>query len=97
MNRFLGHLDLKKSSIALTKIKRRIEHGLEDLWGSLEKRHLYTQPIDRKELRVVGLKRTGNHAILKWIKSQQVGAIEHLNNVKPNENPFSHTDILRRS
>ncbi|MGB7058217.1 MAG: hypothetical protein WBD58_10980 [Geitlerinemataceae cyanobacterium] len=70
------------------KIKSRIKHGGEDLLGLIQKTHLYSSIINQKEIRAVGLKRTGNHAILKWVKSQETGVVEHLNNVKPNENPF---------
>ncbi|MGB7272584.1 MAG: hypothetical protein WBC69_04760, partial [Geitlerinemataceae cyanobacterium] len=70
------------------KVKSRIKHGGEDLLGFIKNKHLYSSIINQKEIRVVGLKRTGNHAILKWVKSQETGVVEHLNNVKPNENPF---------
>jgi hypothetical protein len=41
-------------------------------------------------MRIVGLKRTGNHAITTWILEQQklTGKVAHLNNVKVNENPY---------
>lgn len=81
-------LNSNKISDFLKKTKTRIKHEKEDLFNLIEKRHIYSQVINQKEIRVVGLKRTGNHAVLKWIKSQQSGVVEHLNNVKPNENPF---------
>ena len=70
------------------KVYRKIDHFREDLWRTIARKPLDLTIVNQKELRVVGLKRTGNHAVLKWIKSQQSGVIEHLNNVRPNENPF---------
>ena len=44
--------------------------------------------INQKEIRVVGLRRTGNHAIINWIEKQQKGKCIHLNNIEVNENPY---------
>lgn len=44
--------------------------------------------INRKEIRFVGLQRSGNHAIINWILSQIAGKVLFLNFVKPNTNPF---------
>ena len=48
--------------------------------------------VNQKEIRVAGLRRTGNHAIVSWIQEQQkiMGSILHLNNVKINENPYRY-------
>jgi len=57
--------------------------------------------INKKEYRVVGLKRSGNHVIINWIIKQQPGTVVFLNNVPPFRNPYtSHsTDgkIIRRA
>ena len=45
----------------------------------------------------MGLRRTGNHAVLNWIMSQQAGEVFHLNNVAPGTNPYRYKrDNLRR-
>lgn len=48
-----------------------------------------TEIINQKELRVLGLRRTGNHAIINWIEKQQTGVI-HLNNLRVDENPYKY-------
>ncbi len=40
-----------------------------------------------REIRFVGLKRSGNHAILNWIIRQSRGSLMHFNNVRP-EDPY---------
>lgn len=53
--------------------------------------------INQRELRVIGLRRTGNHAIINWITQQQPGTTQHLNNVAARTNPYRHkADNLRR-
>lgn len=37
------------------------------------------------ELRVFGIRRTGNHAVLSWIMDAQPGVVVHLNNVRVHE------------
>ncbi len=53
--------------------------------------------INQKEIRVTGLRRTGNHAIIHWIEQQQLGHVRHLNNVAAGTNPYRHkANNLRR-
>ena len=44
--------------------------------------------INDKEIRVIGMKRTGNHAIINWIFSQLEETKCFLNYVAPSKNPF---------
>lgn len=44
--------------------------------------------INQKEIRVIGLRRSGNHAIINWITKQVSGSVVHLNNLRPEENPY---------
>ena len=47
------------------------------------------QPIvNQKEIRVTGLRRTGNHAIIGWIRAQHKEPTCHLNNCPPTVNPY---------
>lgn len=46
--------------------------------------------VNKKEIRVVGMRRTGNHAILTWIEHQLSGEFFHLNNVWAGKNPYRH-------
>ena len=53
--------------------------------------------INQKELRVVGMRRTGNHAIITWIERQQPGTAYHLNNIAAGTNPYRYkSNNLRR-
>ena len=70
------------------QVARAVSHRLEDTYRQL------TQPVEeiinQKELRVVGLRRTGNHAIITWLEQQHTGVVRHLNNVKAGENPYRY-------
>ncbi len=53
--------------------------------------------INQKEIRLVGMRRTGNHGLVNWIAHQQPGKFRHLNNVAAGKNPYRHkADNLRR-
>ena len=53
--------------------------------------------INQKEIRVIGLRRTGNHAIINWIEKQQPGNVRHLNDVAAGTNPYRYkANNLRR-
>lgn len=47
------------------------------------------QTINSKEIRVVGMSRSGNHAIINWILRQSPGRTCFLNCVEPKTNPFA--------
>lgn len=44
--------------------------------------------VNRVEMRVVGMSRSGNHAIIDWILAQSPGATCFLNCAEPKTNPF---------
>lgn len=44
--------------------------------------------LNKNEIKVVGLKRSGNHAVINWILSQCSGEKLFLNNVAPQKDPF---------
>ena len=48
----------------------------------------HTTLVNHKELRIVGLSRSGNHAIVEWIRRQAEGRVCFLNCVEPKTNPF---------
>ena len=64
-------------------------YPLQDSW---RRRRLSADDeiINKKEIRVVGMRRTGNHAILTWIEHQLAGECLHLNNVWVGKNPYRH-------
>lgn len=65
-------------------------HTLDDLVRLHLSRHDQAEIVNLKEIRIIGLKRTGNHAIINWIKKQQTGVIWNINDVPVNKNPHRH-------
>jgi len=81
---------LNKPGYALTKLRRRLQHGWQDSIR-LTLQHPQDQGIvNQTEIRMVGLRRSGNHALIQWIKPQQNGVFQHLNDVPVYENPYRH-------
>lgn len=81
---------LKNPEIVFKKAKRKLEHSIEDIDRTFSQQHIFSQVTNQKEIRIVGLMRTGNHAIIKWIQGQQTGKVWHLNNLQVNENPYRY-------
>jgi hypothetical protein len=69
----------------LRRAKKDFQYSLEDLTRSFTKS---SQIVNQKEVRVIGLKRSGNHAIINWIWKQQGQDVTHLNNVPVKINPY---------
>ncbi|MEM7772248.1 MAG: hypothetical protein AAGA75_15925 [Cyanobacteria bacterium P01_E01_bin.6] len=44
--------------------------------------------INQKELRIVGLRRTGNHAVIVWIRAQHPDHAWHINHPPAGKNPY---------
>lgn len=90
----LAHKIVKNPSFAIYKFKQKINNELEDIYRGVTQRNIWSQVINQKEIRIAGLRRTGNHAILSWIqaqeKEQNKGEVYHLNNVMANENPYRY-------
>lgn len=51
-----------------------------------------SKTANNTEIRIVGLRRSGNHAIINWLASHYKGKVCFLNNVKPLMNPFLSFD-----
>ncbi len=50
--------------------------------------------INQKEIRFVGLKRSGNHAVINWILDQQKGNLLFINDVSKGDiNPYSRNNM----
>ncbi|NES07768.1 MAG: hypothetical protein F6K22_36255, partial [Okeania sp. SIO2F4] len=81
---------LKKPNLALKKSKRFLAHNLEDFIRMLTQQNQLSEIVNQKEIRVAGMKRTGNHAIINWVKSQHTGEVGFINNVVANENPYRY-------
>jgi hypothetical protein len=74
---------------SLRRLKRDVLYAVDDLASIVFYRLSSQSPIiNQKEIRVAGLKRSGNHAIIHWLTQQQEGNVIHLNNIYPGKNPY---------
>ena len=79
------------------RVTETVFHPVQDWQRRLMQGKKGQQIVNQKDLRVVGMRRTGNHALLRWIEQQQPGVTRHLNNVAAGKNPYRHkADNLRR-
>lgn len=79
----------ERLSLLAYRIKCKANNSIQDLSRLLtEKNH--SRIVNQKEIRVAGLRRTGNHAVICWMEEQQKSTSNtyHLNNLKINENPY---------
>ena len=81
---------LKKPNLALKKSKVFLANYLEDFIRILTQQDKLSEIVNQKEIRVAGMRRTGNHTIINWVKSQHTGKVEFINNVLANENPYRY-------
>lgn len=51
-------------------------------------------PVNRREIRVIGLSRSGNHAVVRWIASRTEGRVCFLNCCEGKQNPFESARAL---
>lgn len=77
----------KRISYLLKRVGQKTFHVLEDYSRMVQKRD-FQAVINKKEVRVMGLRRSGNHAIINWIAKQVKGEVMFINHVKPLENPY---------
>ncbi|GFE68807.1 hypothetical protein [Chroococcus sp. FPU101] len=69
----------------LRRAKRNFEYSVQDLTRSFNQS---SKIVNQKEIRVIGLKRSGNHAIINWIWKQYGEDVTHLNNLRVKCNPY---------
>lgn len=79
---------------ALRRTKRDLTYSIEDTVRIIEQTFLSAKSeiVNQKAIRIVGLKRSGNHAIINWIRKQQAGTVWYLNNLRPQQNPYRYLD-----
>ena len=84
------------SSIA-NKIKRKTSHLMEDMARLVIFHDPPEELINQNEIRIFGLRRSGNHAMSNWIVKQAKGNVFYINNVGANENPYreKYEDLMR--
>lgn len=69
----------------LRKVKKDLKYNLQDLVRSFNQS---SAVINDQEIRVIGLRRSGNHAIINWIWKQHGEDVTHLNNLQVKCNPY---------
>ncbi len=96
--RLVNHLNqhLRRLSHLGFRAKERLVYPVQD-W---QKRAVQSHPSEitnQKEICIVGMRRSGNHAVLNWIRAQQPGEVCLLNNVAAGANPYRYkSDNLLR-
>lgn len=69
------------------RFRQKTKHSLSDI-SRLAFHSFSDEIINKKEFRISGLRRTGNHAIINWIIKQSSGTVVFFNDIFINENPF---------
>lgn len=91
---FIQQLKLKQRQLHYLQYKIRCKayNHTQDLYRYLTTDSEQTESINNKEIRIVGLRRSGNHAIIGWIEEQAKlqGSTYFLNNIATNENPYRY-------
>lgn len=72
------------------KIKRELSYWLDDTKRLLLQSFSNQDYINQKEFRIVGLKRSGSHGIITWIRRHYQERVWHLNDIAPGRNPYRH-------
>ena len=74
---------------AFRKLTNVVRHQLEDNIRLLNGQDSSSSVlVNKKEIRVVGLRRSGNHALMNWIRKQCSSNIIYINNVHIYANPY---------
>lgn len=91
--RLFGHLGTHLKF----KAKEGLVYPLQDWQRRKTSPTHSTEIINQKEICIVGMRRSGNHAVLNWIRAQQPGDTCLLNNVAAGTNPYRYkSDNLLR-
>lgn len=72
------------------KARRLFSHAVEDTYRWTFQRSRWSTIVNQHEIRIVGMRRTGNHAVFEWMKAQTSGKIQSLNNLEINVNPYRY-------
>lgn len=78
----------KKLCYLQRRSRQKLAHALEDVGRAIEYSTKPQAVVNQKEVRVLGLRRSGNHAIINWIGKQIQGQAVFMNHVRPLENPY---------
>ncbi|MEM9005648.1 MAG: hypothetical protein AAGE59_19255 [Cyanobacteria bacterium P01_F01_bin.86] len=72
----------------LRAVKRDLAYASHDVWRLATKRNQLSQTVNQTEIRFIGLRRSGNHAVLNWIFKQLQQPVYFINNVDAGMSPF---------
>ena len=78
----------RKLSYIQQRSIQKISHAIEDISRIINDSSYSQSIVNKKEVRVLGLRRSGNHAIINWIAKQIQGQAIFINHVRPLENPY---------
>ena len=81
---------LRKPGYASKKLSRKVKHVFQDTIRFRTQNPEDWGVVNQTEIRMIGLRRSGNHALIDWIKKQKIGEFKHINDVPIGENPFRH-------
>lgn len=79
---------MKNPSYALNRLGSKVSQNLEDSYKIITGQQSSSTVVNQKEIRIIGLKRNGNHAVINWIEKQATGFVVHLNDIRVGENPY---------
>ncbi len=86
---------VRNPGYALHRAGNLAREHVADVLDTLRPRAALQKSSVGKEYLVLGLRRSGNHAIINWIEQQLAGAGFHLNNLRLGENPYKYIhDII---
>ncbi len=68
-------------NIAIKQAKLKWQYSYENIARYVSQKSSHNQIVNQKEIRILGLRRTGNHAITNWMIKQLPGKNCYLNNL----------------
>jgi hypothetical protein len=77
----------KNPGYFIKRFNQKLRYNIQDLY-LLHTNQVNPELINKREFRVCGLRRSGNHAIINWIMKQTQDKAVHINDIFIRENPF---------
>ncbi len=78
----------KKINYIQRRSRQKLSHAVEDFSRRIDYQLHAQSVVNQREYRVIGLRRSGNHAIINWIGKQIEDKAVFINHVRPLENPY---------
>ncbi|MEL6553963.1 MAG: hypothetical protein AAFQ63_10955 [Cyanobacteria bacterium J06621_11] len=77
-----------KLEYIIRRSKQKAWHIIEDIYRSSRQNVSESTIVNDQEIRVVGLRRSGNHAIINWIRNQAPENTTFINHTRIKGNPY---------